>query len=269
MSSQIDPWDAMVQNDDFDEDYIPTGVDGIDDDLDDYRDIDEDYASDDDGLEVLGLCTLSFTCMPQLNSGLVAHTDVEYGDDGEPNTATVDPLQELVANRAGSRAVRLVLQHRQAYRQQADPEDEDDEDDYDFYTSFWGSMRGLERAGDNWYPKVTEPQPTGVKLLRSGDFGKARNRLGTPRNSNIYSRLRRMGLQQRTVDAAVDLKHNLIPNTHGTTVAAYYSNIYVAQFSPGASHAMLFLLWQLYSLRLPKMRLFTTRVVKVWKVVTR
>jgi hypothetical protein len=93
----------------------------------------------------------------------------------------------------------------------------------------------LTPAGDNWYPKVTEPQPTGVKLLRSGDFGKARNRLGTPRNSNIYSRLRRMALQPRAANAA-DLKHNLIPNTHGTTVAAYYSNIYVAQFSPGTSH---------------------------------
>ena len=135
--------------------------------------------------------------------------------------------------------VRLVQQFRQTSQQfqveQEDEEDDDDDDDDDdLYTSYWGSTLGLPPAGDNWYPKVTESQPAGVKLLGSGDFGKARNRLGTSRNSNIYSRLRRMALQPRAANAA-DLKHNLIPNTHGTTVAAYCSNIYVAQFSPGAS----------------------------------
>jgi len=130
-----------------------------------------------------------------------------------------------------------------------DTSDYDDyDDDDDVYTSYWGSTLGLPSAGDNWYPKVTKPQTAGIKLLRSGDFGKARNRLGTSRNSNIYSRLRRMALQPRAANAA-DLKHNLIPNTHGTTVAAYCSNIYVAQFSPGAPHGMP-VHFRLYSLRL-------------------
>ena len=148
-------------------------------------------------------------------------------------------LQELVADGAGARVVRLVRQSHQTSRQvRAELEDEDEDEDYDeLYTSYWGSTHGLQWAGDNWYPKVTEPQPAGVRLLRSGDFGKARDRFGTPRNSNIYSRLRRVALQPRTVDAA-DLKHNLTPNTHGTTVAEYYSNIYVAQFSPGTSHGI-------------------------------
>ena len=142
--------------------------------------------------------------------------------------------------------VRPMQQFRQISQQiQAEQEDydddDDDDDDEDFYTSYWASSLGHPPAGDNWYPKITEPQPAGVKLLRSGDFGKARNRLGTPRNSNIYSRLRRVALQPRTANA-VDLKHNLIPNTHGTTVAAYYSNIYVAQFSPGASDGISVLL---------------------------
>lgn len=149
-------------------------------------------------------------------------------------------LQELVASRAGARVARLMQQSRQTSQgAQAEPEYEDDEEDDDgddgddLYGPYWSSTLSLQRAGDNWYPPVTEPQPAGVKLLRSGDFGKARNRLGTPRNSNIYSRLRRIALQPRAANAA-DLKHNLIPNTHGTTVAAYCSNIYVAQFSPGA-----------------------------------
>ena len=161
------------------------------------------------------------------------HEDIEFGDDGEPDAATVAALQQLVADRVGGRALRLIP--RQASRQvQVEPEDDDDDGDF-LSSSYWGSSGGLQRAGANWYPKVTEPQPAGVKLLGSGDFGKTRNRLGTPRNSNVYSRLKRMALLPRAANPA-DLKHNLIPNTHGTTVGTYYSNIYVAQFSPGASH---------------------------------
>lgn len=66
MSGRVDPWDAMVQNDDSDEDYIPTGADGIDDedqdleqDGDDYRDADEDDTSEGDELEGLGDVPLS------------------------------------------------------------------------------------------------------------------------------------------------------------------------------------------------------------------
>lgn len=248
MSGLTDPWDAMVQHNDSDEDYIPDGADGIDHDLeeqeDEYRDIDEDDdTSDGDELDVLSPSILSLIVWPQLNSGLVVCADVEYGDDEESNPATISAaLQGIIVPRVDARMVRLL-------QQQADVEEDDDEDV--FYTSFWGSMRGLERAGDNWYPKVTEPQRAGVKLLRSGDFGKARNRLGTPRNSNIYSRLKRMGLQQRPLNSTEDLKHNLIPNTHGTTVAAYHSNIYVAQFSPGASRGILFPPQLLYLLRFP------------------
>jgi WD repeat-containing protein 23 len=132
--------------------------------------------------------------------------------------------------------VRLAQRQRQTSPQvQEDMEDDED----DFYVPHWGSARDVQRAGDNWYPKITEPQPAGVKLLRSGDFGKVRNRLGIPRNSNIYSRLRRMALQPRAANPAADLKHNLIPNTHGTTVAEHHANIYVAQFSPGTSHTIL------------------------------
>jgi len=247
MSGQADPWDAMAQNDDSDEDYNFVGADGIDDedqdlepqdDDDDYRDGDEDDTSDDDefgdlGDVVLSPCMLSSSCVTSAERGTGYFADVELGDDGEPYSATVAALQELAANGAGARMIRLVEQARQTSQQvQAEPEDEDYDD---IYATYWGYTHDVRRAGDSWYPKITEPQPAGVRLLRSGDFGKARNRLGTPRNSNIYSRLRRVALQPRAVDA-VDLKHNLTPNTHGTTVAAYYSNIYVAQFSPGTSH---------------------------------
>lgn len=60
MSGRTDPWDAMVQDDESDDDYIPTSADGIE---DDYRDIDEEDPSDDDELEVLSPCMLSLTCV--------------------------------------------------------------------------------------------------------------------------------------------------------------------------------------------------------------
>lgn len=75
MSGQFDPWDAMGQNDDSDEDYMPTGADGIDDedpdfeqDDDHYQDADEGGASDDDelrnvGNSALGQCMLNFLCV--------------------------------------------------------------------------------------------------------------------------------------------------------------------------------------------------------------
>jgi len=83
MSGQVDPWDAMVQNDGEDEDYNFTGADGIDDedqdfepqdDDDDYRDVDEDDTTDDDefgdlGDIVLSPCTLSFSCVTSAERG--------------------------------------------------------------------------------------------------------------------------------------------------------------------------------------------------------
>lgn len=61
MSGQFDPWDAMGQNEDSDEDYVPTGADGIDDgdpefeqDDDHYQGADEDDASDSDELQNVG-----------------------------------------------------------------------------------------------------------------------------------------------------------------------------------------------------------------------
>lgn len=212
----------MAQNDDTDEDYVPAGADGIDDDRDSGEQ-DDDYPD----------------IYEYERNGFGNVLNVEHdGGDGESESATMSALQNLIATAAGARIMRLVGQHRQTSTQvQADTEYDDDEgdDEDDSYTSYWSFMRGIPRAGDDWYEKVTEPQPAGVQLLRSGDFGKARNRLGTPRNSNIYSRLKRMALLPRAVNLAGDLKHNMIPNTHGTTVAAYESNIYVAQFSPDAS----------------------------------
>lgn len=53
MTGRTDPWEAMAQNDDSDDDYIPSGADGTDDDdqeigeeVDNYRDIEEDDSNE-------------------------------------------------------------------------------------------------------------------------------------------------------------------------------------------------------------------------------
>ena len=57
MSGQVDPWDAMVQSDDSDQEYIPTGADGIDDSDLDFEP--QDDTSGEDGLGGLGGVVLS------------------------------------------------------------------------------------------------------------------------------------------------------------------------------------------------------------------
>jgi WD repeat-containing protein 23 len=87
-------------------------------------------------------------------------------------------------------------------------------------------------SGGGWFAKVTEPQEAGVKLLNSSDFGRVRNRLDDRAKGNIYSRLRQTTLHPRSVHRE-DLAYDLIPNTHGTAVASYSSNIYCGQYSLG------------------------------------
>lgn len=85
MSGQPDPWDAMVQNGDSDEEYIPTGVDGIDDeDQDDgYEDIDEDVISDDDEFEDNRPCIPRSACVTSAESGTGHHVQMSNTDTME------------------------------------------------------------------------------------------------------------------------------------------------------------------------------------------
>ena len=102
----------------------------------------------------------------------------------------------------------------------------DDEDDDDYY---W-RVPVLEKG--DWFKKVTEPQPAGVRLLMGGEFGRVRNRLDALRNGNMFDRLRRTAVRSRNIYRE-DLIHDIIPNTHGTAVASYPANVYCGQYSAG------------------------------------
>lgn len=60
--------------------------------------------------------------------------------------------------------------------------DDDDEDDEDEYEPNY-------RAGNKWFPEVTEPQQAGVELLRSGDFGRVADKLRSRRSDINVAKL--------------------------------------------------------------------------------
>lgn len=65
--------------------------------------------------------------------------------------------------------------NRRVYPEEDDEDDPDYEDDEDGY---YGSLRNFSQ----WFPPVTEPQPAGVNLLKSGDFGNVGTKLRSRRN---------------------------------------------------------------------------------------
>lgn len=98
MSGPADPWDAMAQSDDLNQEYIPTGADGIDDEDQDFelqddsydydRDTDDGDTSDDDELGnlgdiVLSPCTLPFFRMTSAEHGTIRSTKTSNSETTE------------------------------------------------------------------------------------------------------------------------------------------------------------------------------------------
>jgi len=139
---------------------------------------------------------------------------------GATTAAEVDAqLERLLASVPMDQLLRMFG----AQRRVVDDDDDDEESDEDTPASNTG-----------WFEKVTEPQAAGVKLLNSGDFGRLRNRLDGREKGNIYNRLRQTALNRNKLYRE-DLAHDMLPNTHGTAVASYQSNIYCGQYSLGES----------------------------------
>lgn len=73
-------------------------------------------------------------------------------------------------------------------------EDEDEDDDASMTSNYFWSPRSQTHPR-KWFEPITKPQEAGLKLLRSGDFG----RLAAKKQSNIRRLLkqREMGLKGR------------------------------------------------------------------------
>ncbi|KAJ7597418.1 WD40 repeat-like protein [Mycena floridula] len=106
--------------------------------------------------------------------------------------------------------------------------DDDEDDDDDDYSESTGRPP--------MFSLVTEPQEAGQELLRSGDFSRVRRQLNSSRKDSNLGRL----IHERTARARPhiykeDYASNLIPNSVGSAVAVYGSNIYTGQFSKDSS----------------------------------
>lgn len=81
-----------------------------------------------------------------------------------------------------------------------------------------------------------KPQKAGIELLSSGDFGRVANRQRLLRNEVNIARLHIRRLQcPLPMSYKEDYTHNLVPDSIGTAVAAYGTNIYTGQYSPDSS----------------------------------
>lgn len=130
------------------------------------------------------------------------------------------------------------------------------------------TRRNRRSAEDNiptwWKTPHNEPQPEGVQLLMSGEFGRVsvKRRMylggrkgvsvgilgkdekankGERQNLDIRAYAGRWKLDQRLRERHTstrytpkeDVAEELIPNTNGTIVASYNSNVYCGQYSAG------------------------------------
>ncbi|KAL4069807.1 WD40-repeat-containing domain protein [Scleroderma yunnanense] len=108
---------------------------------------------------------------------------------------------------------------------------DDDDDDDDFTPGHYSSTPWYEQ----WFSPHEDPQPEGLELLMSGEFGRIVSHLKmNKRNRNISRTLldrssRGIGIQRE------ELVGDLVPNSNGTAVASHSANLYVGQFSRDSS----------------------------------
>ncbi|TFK26708.1 WD40 repeat-like protein [Coprinopsis marcescibilis] len=111
------------------------------------------------------------------------------------------------------------------------PEDDDDRYEYSGYTG--------RRSIPCDPPVVSEPKQKGLDLLRSGEFGDVRSHHTKQNNLSAQSLSSRLLKPTNRPLAYLPSRRErlagLVPNTNGTTVATYDSNMYTAQFSDDSS----------------------------------
>ncbi|KAG8837120.1 hypothetical protein FRB91_011162 [Serendipita sp. 411] len=149
-------------------------------------------------------------------------------EDEDEEMPSID-LSELLNGGADgsseSDTLRLILSRllRSGRRAAFADEDEDEEDEH------WSR---LPRNRDFQYSPRSEPHPDGIALQRSGDFGAVPKALMTkqPVQRTVSSRKRSLVPLLRD-----ELSQDVVPNSAGTVVARYGSNVYAGQFSTDAS----------------------------------
>ncbi|KAF7302962.1 WD-REPEATS-REGION domain-containing protein [Mycena kentingensis (nom. inval.)] len=142
---------------------------------------------------------------------------------GGLRTMTLEELNQLL--RAASE---VPDDEPEAELTEEDTEDEQDEREY---------QRTLRQSSHRAYFKpVTEPQPAGVQLIESGEFGRVGPKMKARRNAlNIAATLRSREARARPRVYKEAYTSTLVPNCNGTTVAQFDSNVYTGQYSADSS----------------------------------
>jgi len=132
-------------------------------------------------------------------------------------------------------------------------EDKGDDDDGGDESSYDTSFHQPRYC---WFSPHTEPQNKAVELLLSGDFGRVGLKINAERkNLNItrsllsrphcpmpalyqeqYFNVNLLSSASFTNHLLLGHVEKLVPNTNGTSVATYESNVYTAQFSAGEDY---------------------------------
>ncbi|KAJ4002235.1 WD40-repeat-containing domain protein [Lentinula boryana] len=102
-----------------------------------------------------------------------------------------------------------------------------DDDEENFYVT--------SRTGFTYTPS-TIPQAAGVKLIKSGEFGRVGPKIKARKNNrNLATILNRHLTSPYPAVYKEDYAANIVPNSNGVIVANYDANIYTAQYSNDSS----------------------------------
>ncbi|KAK0465467.1 WD40-repeat-containing domain protein [Desarmillaria tabescens] len=122
-----------------------------------------------------------------------------------------------------------LLQLLQIQMNEDDDDDPDDDDD-DYEPAV------TNQESRSWLKPATEPQEAGVELLNSGEYGRIAPKIHARRGErNLVKVITNRFTGRRPTLFKEDLITNLVPNSNGSAMASYNSNIYTAQYSTDSS----------------------------------
>ncbi|KAF5392627.1 hypothetical protein D9757_002331 [Collybiopsis confluens] len=119
-------------------------------------------------------------------------------------------------------------QHQDGEEELVDDDDDPDFADEDDNDEEWYPTRRSVFT----YPPASSPRPAGVKLIKSGEFGRVAPKIRARRNQrNLSTALNNRLSTPHPSIYREDYASGIVPNSNGVIVANYDANIYTAQFS--------------------------------------
>ncbi|ORY53391.1 WD40-repeat-containing domain protein [Leucosporidium creatinivorum] len=230
----------LIETDPDDGDFAPesdiafTDGDSDDEDLDMADEDEAEDVADDGSPEPRG--TLSIGIDRATRSILLVDSNGNSRPLTEADLAgsalTFAQLQAMLLSRLGLASGGGRRRRAEANDEDEDEEDEEEDSDEDEHP-YWGAPR---KKTKQWYELPTEPNETGVRLERGGEFGPPpKSYIAKERKFTDYSPSFPSVLRERELNILrspkSQLGHLAIPNTPGVEVAQHQSKVYSGQYS--------------------------------------